>query len=254
MASFALLNEEKKILRRKEKELERQQKINEIKAQPVPVHQGKWADASDDEELNIKAPISDSDTDSEHEAEITEAPPVQDWEQRETNGAKVPEKDQAAPSGGKNKKEAKKPVKPDDEDLDAILGELGIDLPQESQGGASSSKKNRKKKDKEAENGEGEGTGGYPDAAKEEKAEKAKQAKAKEDEKKASKEKENGDNGDEKVLDEAAKQAALEALKKKKAAAGKKGAPSDAVKAAAAEAKKRAEQKKTKKDKSMYDR
>lgn len=252
------MNEEKKILRRKEKELERQQKINEIKAQPVPVHQGKWADASDDEELNMKAPISDSDTDSEHEAEITEAPPVQDWEQRETNGAKVPEKDQAAPSGGKNKKEAKKPVKPDDEDLDAILGELGIDLPQESQGGASSSKKNRKKKDKEAENGEGEEkTGGYPDAAKEEKAEKAKQAKAKEDEKKASKEKENGDNGDdgdEKVLDEAAKQAALEALKKKKAAAAKKGAPSDAVKAAAAEAKKRAEQKKTKKDKSMYDR
>ena len=35
MASFALLNEEKKILRRKEKELERQQKINEIKAAPA---------------------------------------------------------------------------------------------------------------------------------------------------------------------------------------------------------------------------
>lgn len=249
MASFALLNEEKKILRRKEKELERQQKINEIKAAPVPVHMGKWADASDDEDLNVRASISDSETESEP-ADAPEAAPVQDWEQRETNGTKADTKEQAAPSGGKNKKEAKKPVKPDDEDLDAILGELGIDLPQESQGGASSSKKNRKKKDKEAETGEP--TGGYPDAAKEEKA---KPAKAKEEEKKTSKEKEeNGDNGEEKVLDEVAKQAALEALKKKKAAAGKKAAPSDAVKAAAAEAKKRAEQKKTKKDKSMYDR
>lgn len=250
MASFALLNEEKKILRRKEKELERQQKINEIKAAPVPVHMCKWADASDDEDLNVRAPISDSETESEP-ADAPEAAPVQDWEQRETNGTKADTKEQAAPSGGKNKKEAKKPVKPDDEDLDAILGELGIDLPQESQGGASSSKKNRKKKDKEAETGEPT-SGGYPDAAKEEKA---KQAKAKEEEKKTSKEKEeNGDNGEEKVLDEVAKQAALEALKKKKAAAGKKAVPSDAVKAAAAEAKKRAEQKKTKKDKSMYDR
>ena len=32
----------------------------------------RWTRTS--EELNIKAPISDSDTDSEHEAEITEAP------------------------------------------------------------------------------------------------------------------------------------------------------------------------------------
>ncbi|CAJ1341381.1 unnamed protein product [Effrenium voratum] len=230
MASFAVLNEEKKILRRKEKEAERQQKIKEIKAAPVPISVGKWADASDDEE--VPKHVSDSETESE--PEHAEAPVEESWEQRDSAR---PEPAQAAPPA-KTKKEPKKQTKPEDEDLDAILGELGIEVPE--QGGASASKKNRKKKEKEAE-AIAEAGGGYP--AKEEKA----KAKLKEE-----KEKEENGDGEEKVLDEAAKQAALEALKKKKAA-GKKAAPSDAVKLAAAEAKKRAE-KKTKKDKSMYDR
>ncbi|CAJ1341380.1 unnamed protein product [Effrenium voratum] len=160
MASFAVLNEEKKILRRKEKEAERQQKIKEIKAAPVPISVGKWADASDDEE--VPKHVSDSETESEPEhAE-------ESWEQRDSAR---PEPAQAAPPA-KTKKEPKKQTKPEDEDLDAILGELGIEVPE--QGGASASKKNRKKKEKEAE-AIAEAGGGYP--AKEEKA----KAKLKED-------------------------------------------------------------------------
>eukprot|EP00913_Durusdinium_trenchii_P002467 g2279.t1 len=99
-ARFAVLNEEKKILRRKEKELERQQKIEEIKAAPVPTNVGKWADASDDEDGRIRAQAM-------HPRHLCRSDPLGgsldgDWEQREE-----PPKVEApqAPSSGKNKKD-----------------------------------------------------------------------------------------------------------------------------------------------------
>mmetsp|Transcript_70016 Transcript_70016/g.227104 ORF Transcript_70016/g.227104 Transcript_70016/m.227104 type:complete len:214 (+) Transcript_70016:122-763(+) len=160
MASFAVLNDEKKILRRKEKEAERKVKLDEkIKAQSAE-KVGNWADeASDreDEEMQkLQRPVSDSESESEHEAENERREdPKDDSAAKAPDGigkAKEPPKVEAKP-----KKEAKKeqPPKKKEEDLDDVLAEFGIELNNEPDQSSAAAARRRKKKEKEAAQGEG---------------------------------------------------------------------------------------------------
>merc|ERR1719235_489838 len=126
MASFAVLADEDKILRRKEKEAERQQKIQDkLKEVASKPSVGNWADASDDEEdEKLFKPVSDS------ESEKSE-----DWdaaaEDKAAAGAddRKPEAKAPAGKGKKDKKKGKADAdKPPDEDLDGLLAEFGVEV------------------------------------------------------------------------------------------------------------------------------
>jgi len=248
MSNFAILNDEEKILRRKEKEAERKKKIQERvkEANEQGTKVGKWADASDEEEEDAKIykPVSDSESDQDKDSDWEDTKAARDAEASEGKKAE-PGKD-AAPGeqakGGsdpsKSKKDRKKQApKAEDEDLDQVLAEMGIDVGGDGSAQPSASSQRRKKKKEKEAAGE---DAAAPGEDKEKLAAEAVEAKPEEEE-----------------VDDAKKQEALEALKKKQAAKGKKGPSgggSDAVKIAQAEAKKRADVKKVKKDKSGYDR
>jgi len=252
--AFAVLNEEKKIQRRKEKEVARAAELNAaIKeaAAAAPSFGGKWADASDDEGENaeitrLQKPVSDSESEASEDEDNS---PKEENTTKGVNGTspniavisseKVKPEPVVTKVAPKKKKQEEKKDTKQEESMDDILAEMGIQIEEESMAPVASKKK-KKNKDKEAvaENGE------------------AKEA----EERKASKQpapKEQASSAvEEEELDEAKKAEALEALKKKAAAKAKKPTTSSAAKCAAEEAKKRAagKDKKEKKDKSMYDR
>merc|ERR1712176_443829 len=103
MASFKVLGEEKKIMRRKEKEAERQAKIQE-RIQQVKEGPGvsSWADASDDDEQDdVFRPVSDSESDSDSDEEA---------EADNKDKQKTPKIKDA--KGAASREEAKKDAKP----------------------------------------------------------------------------------------------------------------------------------------------
>lgn len=263
MSNFAVLNDEHKIIRRKEKEAERQAKIQEKLSQAQTPQVGSWADASDEDEEDEKLfrPVSDSESsnsDVESKPNTPTASPKQGAKARPKGesppDAKLSAKaDAAAKPEAKAKASSKKDRKADkavkeEEDLDAILADMGLPIAEVPESGASSRRK--KKKDKEQATAE-DGT----KADKEEKPEAKSKAKAKakaEAAKEEPKVEETAEDAEDEVTPEA-KEAALEAMRKK-LGAKKTSKTSDAAKCAAAEAKKRAANQKTKKDKSGYDR
>jgi len=255
MAKFALLNEEAKIMRRKEKEEERQVKLQErLKegfAKPVV---GNWADASEDEEdEKLFRPVSDSESEK---SDVED-----DWEAK----AEKKEIEERAESSDKAKSEAPvEVVKPDIkmakkkkpqqsaqaavkdlDDLDDIFAELGVEVKASEEEAVSAAAARRRKKKEKAAEKEGDenvepqtATATVSDVV-----DKPIKAEAQEETAPA--------NPSEEA--ESARLAALEAMRRKQNASSKnKKATSDSQKYALAEAKKRASKKKT--DKSAYDR
>jgi hypothetical protein len=252
MTSFQVLSEEKKILRRKEKEAERQKKIQE-KLDQVQSGPGvsSWADASDDDDDELCRPVSDSESEASDDSDAGKVPSPKASREVQDANAKPADKSTAK----SKKKQEKQPNKPaEEEDLDSVLKDFGIDLGAQETQESTSSRRRKKKENKENKEVEEESTanaGGYP-------AESTQKAKAGAPKPAASETiaEPDGDN-EEAELDPAARQAAREALKKKQAQKGKTGkssAATDAAKCAVAEAKKKADGKKKKPDKSMYDR
>jgi len=263
MAKFAVLQEESKILRRKEKEAERQQKIQEkmsqVASQPSV---GNWADASDDEEdERLFRPVSDSESEKSEEEE-----PADDWdaanedkpaEREKANENKTTEA--AAPKGKSKKKGKADAEKPVEEDLDDLLAEFGVEVAEVE---TTSKKKKKKAAEAVGDAAPADAVNGKPKPGGAELGEAEKRsAKTKIDsEKKADREAARSPSPEAEELAGAedatpvSREAALEALKKKQAAKGKKGSSTSAVKLAAAEAKARSAGKKPKPDKSMYDR
>lgn len=232
---FSILNEESKILKKKEKEAEREQKRQEVLAAALQAPKvSNWGDVSDDDEEldHLFKPVEDKDLsdsekgdDSDEEAEPQRgsggyAQPASDGADR---GAPVAKANTKA-KGKENKDKA-------EEDLDAVLKEFGVELPDEEK--KESSKKSKKKK-KEAQEGEDQAAAPVAKEAARSNADEPADEPAP-------------------VEDPEAQKAALDALKKK-AAKGKtssKGTSAQAL--AAAEAKKKPSAKK-KQDKSSYDR
>mmetsp|Transcript_116572 Transcript_116572/g.249272 ORF Transcript_116572/g.249272 Transcript_116572/m.249272 type:complete len:259 (-) Transcript_116572:258-1034(-) len=257
MTSFAVLNEEKKIQRRKEKEHERKEKIrekiNEVKAGK---NLGNWADASeDDDDDTLYRPVSDSESDSEEDAEAKEdagapkegKPPVSvDVAKTELPKASSEDLGTVAPPP-KSKKDRKKEKHANEKDFEEILAEFGGTPEADSAPQSAAAARRQRKKEREAQQ-QSNGTENVDST--EQKAGAA--TKEKKAEKEKAQENADGEEGAENGLDEATKQAALEALKKKLAGKGKK-TTSEATKLAAAEAKKRAANKPSKKDKTAYD-
>uniref|UniRef100_A0A7S1AK63 Uncharacterized protein n=1 Tax=Noctiluca scintillans TaxID=2966 RepID=A0A7S1AK63_NOCSC len=255
--NFSILNDEKKILRRQVKEVERQKKI-EARLQEVkePAQVGNWADASDDEDEDaiIFRPVSDSESEKSDSDE--DSPRNGSEAVRPDAASTVPKEakssERTAPSGqGKElekpvakpapkKKEKKQNVPKEEEDLDGLFAEFNISVETETD----TVSKKKKKKDKEREK-EGEAKEEKPKVTAGADTLVAKGADAPVDD--------GALEDDDLPMDEASRQAALDALRKKQAGKGKKST-SDAQKHAAAEAKKRAANKKVVRDKSAYDR
>jgi len=274
MSNFKVLNDEHKILRRKEKEVERQAKIQEKLSQAQTPNVGSWADASDEDEEDEKLfrPVSDSESSASEDDSKPNTPSASPKQKPRgkgypEGGEPVPElKAEAAAVNGKkadikkpaetpeikakskkDRKAEKAPVK-EEEDLDAILADLGLPITEVPDTAAASRRK--KKKAGAAEAAE-EGKEEQKPEAKAEAKSKAK-AKAKAEAKKEEVAEIAEGAGDEEATPEE-KEAAVEAMRKKMAAK-KTSKTSDAAKCAAAEAKKRTANQKTKKDKSGYDR
>lgn len=154
--SFNVLNQEKRLEkeRLRQIEIERRKAEREEKArleienfgQGIKTNQ-KWADMSDDEEEEeeeVLPPISDTESEeSESEAEPQETGPSA--ELPEVEKAPTPAKDPVSKAPALKKSEQKKK---DMEDLDALLGEFGIDAAAEPQESSSKNKKKRGKKEK----------------------------------------------------------------------------------------------------------
>eukprot|EP00927_Polykrikos_kofoidii_P008121 TRINITY_DN13363_c0_g1_i1.p1 TRINITY_DN13363_c0_g1~~TRINITY_DN13363_c0_g1_i1.p1 ORF type:complete len:265 (-),score=80.81 TRINITY_DN13363_c0_g1_i1:597-1391(-) len=264
MASFKLLGEENKILRRKEKEAERQKKIQEHIQQ---VSQGpgvsSWADASDeeDEDAKIFKPVSDSESSaSESDSEVKGDQRGNVDKDKDSSGPAANASDiaskaaadaKALPKQKKDKKKDSKQAKvpAEEEDLDEVLAEFGINIgaPAEKTEELAASRRRRKK---EKESGDGDASTkadskptdtGTKNALVSEEAITGEVAQ------------EGAVNEEPEVVDAEARKSALEALKKKQGAK-KNSSSSSAAKCALAEAKKKASEKKVKRDKSMYDR
>eukprot|EP00927_Polykrikos_kofoidii_P054544 TRINITY_DN48954_c0_g1_i1.p2 TRINITY_DN48954_c0_g1~~TRINITY_DN48954_c0_g1_i1.p2 ORF type:complete len:260 (-),score=76.63 TRINITY_DN48954_c0_g1_i1:496-1275(-) len=258
MASFKLLGEEQKIIRRKEKEAERQKKIQDhIQQVANAAGVSSWADASDEEEEDAKIfrPVSDSESvssGSEDDFETKQGNIDKDHGcDKGDKSVDTPKKDVDAkvvtkPKKGK-KKDAKQPKDPAaEEDLDEVLAEFGIDLgvQQQEKTVESNSSRRRKKKERESPEVNSDVIAGAKEVAENGKLE---------DEQKALEQKDRGCEGEEEqAIGEEQRKAALEALKKKQGTK-KTSTSSSAAKCALAEAKKKASEKKTKRDKSMYD-
>lgn len=239
---FNALADEKKIERRAERNKLREEQMQaKLSLSTDEVKGRNWADVSDDdedEEAPVPAHLESSD--EEDQPDSPARSPVHPHRVPGVPAGGYPAAEPKALSKKAKKELERKQAQDQLDDLDAVLAEFGVDVPQEADAAPAESKRARKKKAKDEANGRPDGS---PEPAKALTPEPGRSAEPSE-----------VDAAETAGMDEEAKAAALEALKKK--AAAKKGAKAkSATSAAAAEAKKRAANvAKPKRDKNAFDR